>query len=137
MTTIKDERLKLWSVIGDAMADGNLPLALLRMRVFAANIQDVKSDDGGSAFGKWTEFEKTVDNKGVDQRKTVEIEAKNLNPLQRYQAMGIEIAGIDEWAIWEKYYFLYRLAMEHTMFPEGIIDYRPRGRETPRGSEQQ
>lgn len=135
MPTIKDERLKLWSEIGDAMSAGDFEHALLRMDVFAANFQDVKNKKGESAFEKWTNFKKTTDAKATTSKKAVRsaLQNQSLNPLQRWEAEGFEIGNINNWATREKYYFLYRLAAEHNMFPSGIIDVRPRAREISKG----
>jgi len=126
MPTIKDERLKLWSLIGDAMSSGDGAAAKLRMDVFCANFQDIKD-----AVKELDKFKVTLEREYGKQLARVDQSTKTLNPLQKQVGLGSGIGEVEWWRTRELYYFLYRLAIAHKMFPAGIIDYRPRGREVP------
>lgn len=129
MPTIRDERLKRWTEIGDAMSNANWLDARFKMDVLAANFQDVKE-----AFGKYNGFKAKLEKEYWAKVAIVERNAKKLdNSLARHKYRGGEYESLEWWRTDELYKFVFRLAVHYKMFPEGIIDHRPRGYErTPR-----
>ena len=83
MPTIKDERLKLWSLIGDAMASGDGAAAKLRMDVFFANFQDIKD-----AVKELDKFKAKLEREYAKQLMRVDQSTKALNPLQKQVGSG-------------------------------------------------
>ena len=129
MPSIKDERLKLWSLVGDAMANGDGAAAKLRMDVFCANFQDIPK-----AVKEYNAFKAKIDKSYRQQTTGIVKGARALgNPILRNRAEASDFSDLEWWRIRELYYFLYRLGMKYNMFPIGIVDLRPRGREPFRG----
>lgn len=127
MPTIRDERLKRWTEIGDAMSNANWLDARFKMDVLAANFQDVKE-----AFEKYNGFKAKLEKEYWAKVAIVERNAKKLdNSLARHKYRGGEYESLEWWRTDELYKFVFRLAVHYKMFPEGIIDHRPRGREFP------
>lgn len=112
------------------MANGDRVTAILRMDVFNANFQNMKEAT------KLLETFKAKANEDFNKR-LIEIqkETEDLNPKLRDEERVRRNEEAEWWRTRELYYFIYRLAIEFKMFPAGVVDYRPRGKERPRGSE--
>lgn len=120
MPTIREERLKIWSSIGESMAGADAAGAKLKMDVFCANFQEIQE-----AVDELSKFKEKIDKEYDDQMKKINTGTSSLNPLQKHLELGGGLSEIEWWRTRELYYFLYRLAHKYKMFPEGTIDYRP------------
>lgn len=112
MPTIEDERLKLWSAVGEAMAAGDGASATLRIDVLAANFQDVKK-----AWEEYNDFKGKVSRDY--EKRVVEVGegAKGKNPIQQYGELGDGIGKLEWWRTRELYFKMYRILTNHNLLP--------------------